>query len=165
MPSTLRMKRINDRFKQVLSLTILAKMDDPRLAGVNVTDVKVDRELDYANIYVSSLAGKESSRDVLAALNHARGFLKRELANEIDLRLMPKLRFFWDPTPEKAARIDDLLNQIRPELDRVNADEAKETTEESEDDWDDDDEWEGEDSDEWEGDEDDYDMLDTSEGS
>ena len=165
MPSTLRMKRINDRFKQVLSLTILAKMDDPRLAGVNVTDVKVDRELDYANIYVSSLAGKESSSDVLTALNHARGFLKRELANEIDLRLMPKLRFFWDPTPEKAARIDDLLKQIRPELDRVNADEAKETTEESEDDWDDDNEWEGEDSDEWEGEEDDYDMLDTSEGS
>ena len=42
---------------------------------------------------------------------------------------------------------------------------AASETEESEDDWDDDDEWEGEDSDEWEGDEDDYDMLDTSEGS
>ena len=58
MPSPLRMKRINDRFKEVLSLVFLTKMEDPRLADVSVTDVKVDRELDYANIYVSALGGR-----------------------------------------------------------------------------------------------------------
>lgn len=115
MPSPLRMKRINDRFKEVLSLVFLTKMEDPRLADVSVTDVKVDRELDYANIYVSALGGAERSREVIEALNHARGFLKYELANEIDLRVMPKLRFFWDPTPERADRIDTLLAQIRGE--------------------------------------------------
>ncbi len=113
MPSPLRMKRINDRFKEVLSLVFITKMEDPRLADVSVTDVKVDRELDYANIYVSALGGAERSREVIEALNHARGFLKYELANEIDLRVMPKLRFFWDPTPERADRIDTLLAQIR----------------------------------------------------
>ena len=116
MPTPLRMKRINDRFKEVLSLILINKLEDPRLADVSVTDVKVDRELDFANIYVSSLSGSSHSKEVLEALNHARGFLKYELANEIDLRVMPKLRFFWDPTPERADRINTLLAQIHGDI-------------------------------------------------
>ena len=115
MPTPLRMKRINDRIKQVLSVLLISKIDDPRLNGVSVTDVKVDRELDFANIYVSSLDGAKSSREVIAALNHARGYLKYEIAQEVDLRVMPRLRFFWDPTPEKADRIDSLLAQLHQE--------------------------------------------------
>lgn len=115
MPTPLRMKRINDRIKQVLSILLISKIDDPRLAGVSVTDVKVDRELDFANIYVSSLDGAKSSREVIAALNHARGYLKYEISQEVDLRVMPRLRFFWDPTPEKADRIDSLLAKLHQE--------------------------------------------------
>ena len=115
MPTPLRMKRINDRIKQVLSVLLISKIDDPRLNGVSVTDVKVDRELDFANIYVSSLDGAKSSREVIAALNHARGYLKYEIAQEVELRVMPRLRFFWDPTPEKADRIDSLLAQLHQE--------------------------------------------------
>ena len=115
MPTPLRMKRINDRIKQVLSVVLLTRIEDPRLAGVSVTDVKVDRELDYANIYVSSLDGEKSSREVIAALNHACGYLKHEIAQEVDLRVMPRLRFFWDPTPERADRIDTLLAKLHEE--------------------------------------------------
>ena len=119
MPTPLRMKRINDRIKQVLSVLLISKIDDPRLAGVSVTDVKVDRELDYANIYVSSLDGAKSSRDVIAGLNHARGYLKHEIAQEVDLRVMPRLRFFWDPTPERADRIDTLLAKLHEESEKM----------------------------------------------
>ncbi len=93
MPTPLRMKRINDRVREILSLTLLNKIEDPRLAGVNITDVRVDRELDFANVYVSAPEGREREREVIQALNHARGFLKFELANEIDLRVMPRSRF------------------------------------------------------------------------
>jgi ribosome-binding factor A len=116
MPSSLRMKRINDRFKEVLALLLLTKIEDPRLNNVQVTSVKVDRELDYANIYVCASEGKVREKEVMDGLNHARGFLKYELANEIDLRIMPKLRFFWDPLPEHADRIDTLLAQIRGDI-------------------------------------------------
>ena len=119
MPTPLRMKRINDRIKQVLSVVLISKIDDPRLAGVSVTDVKVDRELDYANIYVSSLNGAQSSREVIAGLNHARGYLKHEIAQEVDLRVMPRLRFFWDPTPERADRIDTLLAKLSEEDEKM----------------------------------------------
>jgi ribosome-binding factor A len=113
------MKRINDRIKQVLSVVLISKIDDPRLAGVSVTDVKVDRELDYANIYVSSLNGAKSSREVIAGLNHARGYLKHAIAQEVDLRVMPRLRFFWDPTPERADRIDTLLAKLSEEDEKM----------------------------------------------
>jgi len=121
------MKRINDRVREILSLTLLNKIEDPRLAGVNITDVRVDRELDFANVYVSAPEGREREREVIQALNHARGFLKFELANEIDLRVMPRLRFFWDPTPERADRIDTLLAQLRDENEQnaKNAEEAE----------------------------------------
>lgn len=119
MPTPLRMKRINDRIKQVLSVVLISKIDDPRLAGVSVTDVKVDRELDFANIYVSSLDGAKSSREVIAGLNHARGYLKHEIAQEVELRVMPRLRFFWDPTPEKADRIDTLLAKLHEETEKM----------------------------------------------
>ena len=74
MPSVLRMKRINDRIKEIISMVLLAKIEDPRLLGVTVTDVKVDRELDYANIYVSAIEGEQRAEEVLDALKHARGF-------------------------------------------------------------------------------------------
>ena len=122
MPTPLRMKRINDRIKEVLSILLISRIDDPRLAGVSVTDVKVDRELDFANIYVSSLDGAKSSREVIAALNHARGYLKHEIAQEVDLRIMPRLRFFWDPTPERADRIDTLLAQLHEETEKMDDD-------------------------------------------
>lgn len=124
MPTELRMKRINDRVKEVLSIALLTKAEDPRLAAVTITDVKIDRELDFANIYVSALGGIEVKDEVIEALNHARGFLKFEIANEVDLRVMPKLRFFWDPTPERAQRLDELLMQIKADEDQKPA-EAK----------------------------------------
>jgi len=92
------------------------RVEDPRLAGIYITDVEVDRELDFASIYVSAIEGQSRAQEAIAALNHARGFLKFELAQEIDLRVIPKLRFFWDETPEKADRIDTLLAQLRGDL-------------------------------------------------
>lgn len=125
MPSVLRMKRINDRIKEVLSMVLLAKVEDPRLLGVTITDVKVDRELDFANVYVSALEGQERAEEVLDALKNARGFLRYEVSQEIDLRLTPKLRFLWDPTPERADRIDNLLmewqKEEHPKFDDENA--------------------------------------------
>ena len=115
MPSVLRMTRINDRIKEILSMVLLAKVDDPRLSGVTITDVKVDRELDFANIYVSALEGQERADEILDALKKARGFLRYEVSQEIDLRVTPKFRFLWDPTPERADRIDNLLMEWQKE--------------------------------------------------
>ena len=113
MPSKLRTKRIADRIQQLLSeMLITGKISDPRLASVFITDVTVDRELSFAKIFVSSLEGKPQSDEILAGLKHASGYLRSSLAHEVDLRTFPMLRFFWDETPERAERIEQLIDSI-----------------------------------------------------
>ncbi|MEW6093134.1 MAG: 30S ribosome-binding factor RbfA [Chloroflexota bacterium] len=113
MPSKVRIERIEDRFKQELSELLVREISDPRLHQIFVTDVTVDRELAYADIYVSAVEGAARAEEILAGLNHASGFLRRTLAARIDLRLMPRLRFHWDPTPENADHIERLLAGLR----------------------------------------------------
>ena len=109
MPSKVRMERIEDRFKQVTSELLLREVNDPRLHQVFITDVKVDREFAFADIYVSAIEGAARSEEILAGLNSASGYLRRELAARVDLRSMPRLRFHWDPTPENADHIEKLI--------------------------------------------------------
>ena len=115
MPSPIRLKKIANRIKEDLSELLIYEVEDPRLSGVMVTDVNVDRELYYANIYVSALEGKVRSKEVLAGLESASGFLRSQLAQTIELRTFPRLRFYWDPTPENADRIEFLLKQLHEE--------------------------------------------------
>ena len=112
MVSKSRAQRIADRIREELSLLLIYDIADPRLSGVSITDVSVDRELAYASIYVSALEGSERSEEILAAFNHARGFLRSQLAQRIELRTFPQLRFNWDPTFERAERIEQLLASL-----------------------------------------------------
>ena len=113
MPSPLRLKRIGDRIRQELS-EMLAKgeIHDPRLEGISFTEVNVDRELSYANVFVSAVEGSVRAKDVLEGLETASGFLRKSLAARVELRAFPKLRFHWDNAPENADKIERIIHQI-----------------------------------------------------
>jgi ribosome-binding factor A len=113
MPSGTRLQRIADRIRQELSEMLIREISDPRLKQIYVTDVKVDRELAYADIYVSAVEGVTRSADVLAGLESASGFIKRNLASRVELRTFPRIRFHWDMTPENADQIERVLAQLR----------------------------------------------------
>ena len=116
MVSKLRADRIAERIYEELSTILLMEVSDPRLGSVSITDVTVDRELAFASIFVSSLQGSEAADEILEGLHHAAGYLRRTLAQRIQLRSFPRLRFIWDPIPERADKIDKLLDSL-PELD------------------------------------------------
>jgi ribosome-binding factor A len=113
MPSGIRLQRIADRIRQELSEMLIREISDPRLQQIFVTDVRVDKELAFADIYVSAVEGAERSKEVLAGLKSATGFIRRVLSQRIELRTFPRLRFHWDPTPENADHIEKLLNQLK----------------------------------------------------
>jgi len=115
MPSKIRLKRISDRIRDDLATLLVTEVQDPRLIGITVTDVKVDRELAYADIYVSAVEGHERSKEILDGLHSAASFLRRALAARVDLRVIPLLRFHWDPTPERADHIEKILAGLRSE--------------------------------------------------
>ena len=113
MPTNVRLQRIADRIRLELSEMLIREINDPRLHQIYITDVKVDRELAYADVYVSAVEGVSRSKDVLAGLESASGFIKRTLASRVELRAFPRLRFHWDMTPENADHIEKLLADLR----------------------------------------------------
>jgi ribosome-binding factor A len=115
MPSNVRIQRIADRIREEMSAMLVKEISDPRLNQVFVTDVRVDRELAYADVYVSAVEGQARSKEILQGLESASGFLRRNLSSRVELRAFPRLRFHWDPTPENADHIEKLLAQIRNE--------------------------------------------------
>lgn len=115
MVAKTRTVRIAERIRQELSEILVYQIQDPRLAGVSVTDVTVDRELSMANVYFSSLEGSQRAREIQAGFEHAQGFLRSELSARMDLRTFPRLRFHFDPTFERAERIENLLATLREE--------------------------------------------------
>lgn len=92
---------------------LLREISDPRLHQIFITDVKVDRELAYADVYVSAIEGTTRSQEVLDGLESASSFLRRTLSQRIELRSFPRLRFHWDVTPENADHIERLLAELR----------------------------------------------------
>jgi ribosome-binding factor A len=115
MPSGVRLQKIADRIREEISDMLVKEISDPRLHQVFVTDVRVDRELAYADVYVSALEGKSRSAEIVKGMESASGYLRRQLSSRVDLRAFPRLRFHWDPTPENADHIEKVLAQLRAE--------------------------------------------------
>ena len=113
MPSGIRLQRIADRIRQELSQMLIRELNDPRLHQIFITDVKVDRELAYADIYVSAIEGAGRSKEILTGLESASGFIRRTLSGRVELRTFPHVRFHWDPTPENADQIEKVLAELR----------------------------------------------------
>jgi ribosome-binding factor A len=113
--SKTRATRIADRIREELSEMLILDISDPRLLGITITDVAVDRELAYADIYVSALEGADRSPEILAGLEHAQGFLRKQLSQRVELRQFPRLRFHWDPTAERAENIERLISTLHQE--------------------------------------------------
>lgn len=107
-----RQRRVAERMRVILSETIQFDVDDPRLAGVTVVDVTIDRELQYADVYVHALGDEDSSTEVMEGLQSAAGFLRRAVGEKLQIRHVPELRFHWDKTLAHAERIHDLLDSL-----------------------------------------------------
>lgn len=112
MATTRRQKRLAELLKVELGTLLLRKARDPRLAGVTVTVVEISPDLEHARVYISQGDHQAEKSDTLEALNHARGFLRHEIADRLDLRHVPTLSFRVDESIERGERILGILRQI-----------------------------------------------------
>jgi ribosome-binding factor A len=108
-----RADRVADLIKQELSAILRREVGDPRIANITVTDVKLTDDLRSARIYFVELGKDSLSADVEKGLSKAKGFLKRELGKRLQLRYIPELAFFYDPSFEYGSRIEKLLKEVR----------------------------------------------------
>ncbi len=112
MAKTKSQGRVAERIQIILSELLQTEVKDPRLDDVTVLDVEIDREFMVATIYVSALGGEDERDEVMQGLASASGFLRREVAARMRLRRAPELRFVWDETAARAARIESILDSL-----------------------------------------------------
>jgi ribosome-binding factor A len=119
-----RQERISELLHEELSLLISAELNDTRLddALVTVTHVTVSPDLHNARVYVQHILPSESSRQVLAALRHAEGFLRHAMAENLNLRVVPELSFTIDESERRASQIDNILDALATQPAAITAD-------------------------------------------
>jgi len=109
-----RTSRIADQLQRELAQLIQFEVKDPRLGMVTVSHVKVSKDLGFADVYITVLPlnGKDEAEaiiDSLKVLNGAAGFLRGELCRNVQLRVMPQLRFHFDETIERGRHLHHLI--------------------------------------------------------
>lgn len=126
MASKARARRVGDRIREEMATILIEQISDPRLRMVTITSVDVDRELAFATMYVSAIGEADRVEEVMAGLDAAQGYLRRELSSRIPMRSFPQLRFRWDVSHERGTRIDELLDQLSAERGEIPGDEGDE---------------------------------------
>lgn len=106
-----RSHRVADFIQRELSGMISNEIRDPRMSPMlTIASVEVSRDLSVAKVYYS-LLDREDRVETQAALKRASGFLRRRLAQEMRIRAVPELRFHYDDSAEKGARMSALIDQ------------------------------------------------------
>lgn len=108
----IKQDRVAWRIRQILSELLLREVSDPRLHGVTVTEVDIDRELQFARVYVNALGEEVRQDEVMAGLNHAKGFLRHEMGKSLRLRKTPELAFLWDVRFEQGEHINQVISSL-----------------------------------------------------
>ncbi|MBA3659044.1 MAG: 30S ribosome-binding factor RbfA [Gemmatimonadales bacterium] len=112
-----RPEQVAETIRQIVADALLRDdVRDPRVAsGVTVTAVHVSGDLSHARVLVSIPGDDEQRERTIEGLGSAASFLRSRAAKVLTTRIVPMLHFERDTSPERAARIDELLSQIREE--------------------------------------------------
>ena len=109
-----RPERVAEQLREEITQIVGFELDDPRVAMVAVTDVRMSENLRDARVYVTALGTEEEIKEALTALRHAAPYVRRQLGQALSLRHAPEIHFVRDTVEEKAARVDELLAHIAP---------------------------------------------------
>ena len=108
-----RSARVSVAVKEELIELIGFELDDPRLLGVDVTQVTVSPDARHAQVKVSVRGDEKECRQALKALDNARNYLRHELSVRLQLRRVPELEFAADPFADAESRVDLLLKRVK----------------------------------------------------
>ena len=119
--NNIRQQRVTELLYEELSIMISNELDDPCLSLLTVTGVQVSRDLRNAKVFVSHQQEDISRAEMLKHLRKAIPYLRSQLAERCSLRLVPELLFYYDDTPEKVGRVQEILQQIAQEREQTTA--------------------------------------------
>ena len=106
-----RRDRISEQIRRELAELIRTELKDPRVGMISITGVEVSANYAHAKVFFSSMSGREHLDSVLAGLQKAAGFLRRELGRRITIHSTPQLHFVFDESLERGADLSKLIQQ------------------------------------------------------
>jgi ribosome-binding factor A len=110
MPSDFpRSRRVAEQLRQELADILWREVQDPRVKGVTITAVEVTSDLEHAKVWFTAMTGEP--KEIAKALQHTVGFLRREVAHRMRLRLVPSLTFVYDESVARGAHLSQLIDE------------------------------------------------------
>lgn len=110
-----RILRVNSEIQKAISDIIQNEIRNPIITGIiTVTKVNTTADLDQSKVFIS-IYDENTREEVLNAIKHSAGFIRRELAKRIELRKIPFLTFFLDESFEYGQKIDKTIEKISSE--------------------------------------------------
>lgn len=106
-----RSRRVGEQIQRELAELVQRELKDPRLGMVTISAVELSRDMGVAKVFFTVFGEGHDEKQTLEALNHANGFLRRELGHRMMLRTVPELRFFYDHSIENGSRLSALINR------------------------------------------------------
>lgn len=108
-----RHAKVSEALKREIGSIIHQELKDPRLGFVTITHLELTPDLRYARVFFSVLGKEEERRKSKEALESALGFIRRLIAQRIDLRLVPEISFHEDRSAEYSIQIQEALDRIK----------------------------------------------------
>ena len=120
-----KMDRVNEELKREISNIINYKLKNSKVTGmISITKVKTTPDLRYARVWISVLNCK-NKKDTLVGLKQSSGFIRSEIAKNINMRITPELVFEFDETMEYGEKIDNILKDIMKDIKKPEGEESK----------------------------------------
>ncbi|MDO4260502.1 MAG: 30S ribosome-binding factor RbfA [Eubacteriales bacterium] len=122
--NSIKNTRINGEVQKVLSEIIRTEIKDPRIHPMtSVVTVEVAPDLKTCKAYVSVLGDEESQQSTLAGLKSAEGYIRRQLARELNLRNTPEVSFIMDQSIAYGVNMSRLIDEVTRDIGREEEDE------------------------------------------
>jgi ribosome-binding factor A len=113
-PANHRHERVGEEIAHEINAMLAGELKDPRLEGsVVASEVRVQPDMKHARVFVSVKGTNKEQSDAIKALEHASGFIRRELVERLQLRRLPELHFTLDLSQEHVERIEQLLKEMK----------------------------------------------------
>jgi len=109
-----RVQKAAEAIREVVSMSILTDIKDPRIQDVTVTYVEVSPDMRQARVHVSVMGDDKKAQLSLRGLQNSAGFLQSNVAKRIDTRYTPRLVFVLDLGVKKSIEISQILQSVLP---------------------------------------------------
>ncbi len=113
MKNSTRMIRINDEIRKEVSEILRSELKDPRIGTItSVLKVETTNDLKYCKVYVSILGDEDKKKETIEVLKNASGYIRKLIAERINLRCTPEFKFILDDSLEYGIKISKLIDEI-----------------------------------------------------